>query len=256
MIHCNKLKNIPTRVNIIGVPISVVNMESCISFLFSNWDAVHGNYVCVSNVHTTVMAHDDPQYYKVQAESLLSVPDGKPLSVIGRKKFPQMNRVTGPDLMRRLFEESKEKKIRHYFYGTTQENLNALLEYLKVNYPQLSIVGCEPSLFRPLTIQEETELCDRINESKADFVWVALGAPRQEKFCAKLSKNTNAVWIAVGGAFNVISGVIPRAPQWMQDHSLEWLYRWSKEPKRLFKRYAETNSKFIFYLIKEKVEKR
>ena len=123
-------------------------------------------------------------------------------------------------------------------------------------YPQLSIVGCEPSLFRPLTIQEETELCDRINESKADFVWVALGAPRQEKFCAKLSKNTNAVWIAVGGAFNVISGVIPRAPQWMQDHSLEWLYRWSKEPKRLFKRYAETNSKFIFYLIKEKVEKR
>ena len=150
------------------------------------------------------------------------------------------------------FRALQSRKI----YGTTQENLNALLEYLKVNYPQLSIVGCEPSLFRPLTIQEETELCDRINESKADFVWVALGAPRQEKFCAKLSKNTNAVWIAVGGAFNVISGVIPRAPQWMQDHSLEWLYRWSKEPKRLFKRYAETNSKFIFYLIKEKVEKR
>ena len=151
---------------------------------------------------------------------------------------------------------TEKSDARHYFYGTTQENLNALLEYLKVNYPQLSIVGCEPSLFRPLTIQEETELCDRINESKADFVWVALGAPRQEKFCAKLSKNTNAVWIAVGGAFNVISGVIPRAPQWMQDHSLEWLYRWSKEPKRLFKRYVETNSKFVFYLIREKVEKK
>ena len=70
---------------------------------------------------------------------------------------------------------------------------------------------------------------------------------------AKIQK---AVWIAVGGAFNVISGVIPRAPQWMQDHSLEWLYRWSKEPKRLFKRYVETNSKFVFYLIREKVEKK
>ena len=111
MIHCNKLKNIPTRVNIIGVPISVVNMESCISFLFSNWDAVHGNYVCVSNVHTTVMAHDDPQYYKVQAESLLSVPDGKPLSVIGKKKFPQMNRVTGPDLMRGFLKSRKKRKF-------------------------------------------------------------------------------------------------------------------------------------------------
>ena len=106
-------------------------------------------------------------------------------------------------------------------------------------------------MFRPLTTQEETELCDRINESKADFVWVALGAPRQEKFCAKLSKKTNAVWIAVGGAFNVISGVIPRAPQWMQDHGLEWFYRFMKEPRRLFKRYFVTNSKFIWYLFRD-----
>ena len=136
MIHCNKLKNIPTRVNIIGVPISVVNMESCISFLFSNWDAVHGNYVCVSNVHTTVMAHDDPQYYKVQSESLLSVPDGKPLSVIGKKKFPQMNRVTGPDLMRRLFEESKEKKIRHYFYGFLKKS-KTIIRGLKLSVVSL-----------------------------------------------------------------------------------------------------------------------
>ena len=185
------------------------------------------------------------------------MPDGKPLSSVGvRRGYSEMGRVTGPDFMEQVIAATEKSDARHYFYGTTQKNLNALLEYLKANYPQLSIVGCEPSLFRPLTIQEETELCDRINESKADFVWVALGAPRQEKFCAKLSKNTKAVWIAVGGAFNVISGVIPRAPQWMQDHSLEWLYRWSKEPKRLFKRYVETNSKFVFYLIREKVEKK
>ena len=228
MIHCNKLKNIPTRVNIIGVPISVVNMESCISFLFSNWDAVHGNYVCVSNVHTTVMAHDDPQYYKVQAESLLSVPDGKPLSVIGRKKFPQMNRVTGPDLMRRLFEESKEKKIRHYFYGTTQENINALLEKIKKEYPWVEVVGYEPSVFRPLSEEEENALMARINQTNPDIVWVALGAPRQEEFC-----------------FNVVSGVIDEAPQWMQDISMEWFYRFIKEPKRLFKRYFTTNSRFL-----------
>ena len=187
----------------------------------------------------------------------MTLPDGKPLSSVGvRRGYSEMGRVTGPDFMEQVIAATEKSDARHYFYGTTQENLNALLEYLKVNYPQLSIVGCEPSLFRPLTIQEETGLCDRINESKADFVWIALGAPRQETFCAKLSKKTNAVWIAVGGAFNVISGVIPRAPQWMQDHSLEWLYRWSKEPKRLFKRYVETNSKFVFYLIREKVEKK
>ena len=89
MIHCNKLKNIPTRVNIIGVPISVVNMESCISFLFSNWDAVHGNYVCVSNVHTTVMAFRDAEYRKVQNGSAMNLPDGKPLSIVCRMRGHQ-----------------------------------------------------------------------------------------------------------------------------------------------------------------------
>ena len=76
MINQELLNNIPQRVNIIGVPISAVNMNSCIDFIFSNWDSVHGNYICVSNVHTTVMAHDNQEYYKVQSSSLLSIPDG------------------------------------------------------------------------------------------------------------------------------------------------------------------------------------
>lgn len=242
---------------ILGVEISAVNKETAIQYLLENMDKARGKYICACNVHTTVTAHENLDYQAVQNNSFMTLPDGKPLSSVGvRRGYSEMGRVTGPDFMEQVIAATEKSDARHYFYGTTQKNLNALLEYLKANYPQLSIVGCEPSLFRPLTIQEETELCDRINESKADFVWVALGAPRQEKFCAKLSKNTKAVWIAVGGAFNVISGVIPRAPQWMQDHSLEWLYRWSKEPKRLFKRYVETNSKFVFYLIREKVEKK
>ena len=139
----------------------------------------------------------------VQNNSFMTLPDGKPLSSVGvRRGYSEMGRVTGPDFMEQVIAATEKSDARHYFYGTTQKNLNALLEYLKANYPQLSIVGCEPSLFRPLTVQEETALCDRINESKADFVWVALGAPRQEKFCAKLSKNTKAVWIAVGGAWS------------------------------------------------------
>lgn len=245
MINYDKLKNVPERVDIIGVPISAVNMESCVSFLLSNWEAAHGNYICVSNVHTTVMAHDDPEYYKVQAESLLSIPDGKPLSVIGRKQFPQMDRVTGPDLMRRLFEESKSKKIRHYFYGTTSENLDALIQKIKTDYPWVEVAGYEPSVFRPLSISEEKKLVERINKTQPDIVWVALGAPRQEKFCHKMQGKIDGLMIGVGGAFNVVSGVIDEAPQWMQDISMEWFYRFMKEPKRLFKRYITTNSRFL-----------
>lgn len=252
MINREQLHSIPQRVNIIGVPISAVNMKSCLDFIFDNWDAVHGNYICVSNVHTTVMAHDNPDYYEVQSRSLLSIPDGKPLSVIGRKQYPEMDRITGPDLMREIFEISKSKDMRHYFYGTTQENLDALLKKIKKDYPWVNVVGSEPSVFRPMSEEEENGLADRINSTNPDFVWVALGAPRQEEFCYRNEGKIKGLMVGVGGAFNVISGVIDEAPRWMQDIGLEWFFRFMKEPKRLFKRYLVTNSKFLVSLIKEK----
>ena len=255
MINQKLLKNLPPRVNIIGVPISLITMRSCTDFLFDNWGALHGNYICVSNVHTTVMAHDNQNYFKVQANSLLSIPDGKPLSVIGRKQYSEMNRITGPDLMREIFEKSKNKNIRHYFYGTTQENLNCLLEKVKNDYPWVNVVGYEPSIFRPMSLEEEGALAERINVTNPDFVWVALGAPRQEEFCARNEGKIHGLMIGVGGAFNVVSGVIDEAPQWMQNISMEWFYRLIKEPKRLFKRYFFTNIKFIKYLMFEKIKK-
>ena len=240
------------RVSIIGVPISAVNMESCVANIFEDFDKTKGKYICVSNVHTTVMAHDDPTYYKVQSESFMSVPDGKPLSIVGRRQYPQMDRVTGPDLMRRIFEESKTRKIRHFFYGNNKENLEKLISVLKRKWPWLEICGYEPSVFRDMSKEEENELAARINETGPDFVWVALGAPRQEFFCSRMEGNINGLMIGVGGAFNVLAGIVPEAPMWMQKLSLEWFYRLIQEPKRLIKRYAVTNTKFLWYLITKK----
>lgn len=239
------------RVEVIGVPISAVNMESCVRYIFTHWPQAKGNYICVSNVHTTVVAHDDSTYFEVQKNSFLSVPDGKPLSVIGKKEFPEMDRVTGPDLMRKIFELSKEKKLCHFFYGNTKANLNLLLSRLKQDYPWLEIVGSEPSVFRDMTQEEEQQLVDCINVAKPDFVWVALGAPRQEFFCARMKGRIHGLLVGVGGAFNVLAGVVPEAPQWMQKCSMEWLYRLMMEPRRLFKRYLVTNTKFLWYLVKE-----
>ena len=241
------------RVNIIGVPISAVNMNACLSNIFEDFNSIRGKYICVSNVHTTVMAHDDSDYLKVQTNSFMSLPDGKPLSVVGRKQFPQMDRVTGPDLMRRIFEESKTRELRHYFYGNVEENLEKLVVILKEEYPWIKVAGYEPSVFRPLSAEEEKSLCERINESKADFIWIGLGAPKQEKFCYELKDKVNGLMIGVGGAFNVLAGIVPEAPLWMQKMSLEWLYRLIQEPKRLFKRYAVTNTKFIYYLLRERI---
>lgn len=243
----NESNNSLKRVNIIGVPISAVNMDSCVDNIFSDFETARGKYICVSNAHTTVMAHDDPNYWKVQAESFMSVPDGKPLSVVGKKQCPEMDRVTGPDLMRRIFEESKERHLRHYFYGNSQANLEKMLEALKREWPWLEICGYEPSVFRDMSEKEESELAERINATNPDFVWIALGAPRQEMFCYRMVNRINGLMVGVGGAFNVLAGIVPEAPQWMQKLSLEWFYRFLQEPKRLFKRYALTNTKFIWY---------
>ena len=103
-----------------------------------------------------------------------------------------------------------------------------------------------------MSSEEEEELAQRINSTNPDFVWVALGAPRQELFCNRNVSRINGLMIGVGGAFNILSGLIPEAPQWMQRLSLEWFYRFLQEPKRLFKRYTVTNFKFIWYLISKK----
>lgn len=222
-------------------------MGDCLSVISERLDDMRGRYVCVSNAHTCVMAHDNPSYWNVQAESVMSVPDGKPLSVIGRKIVPTMGRVTGPDLMREVFLRSEVTGWKHYLYGDTPEHLAALQRALSIDYPQASVVGAEPSVFRPLSEEEKCELAKRVNASRADFMWVAIGAPRQEVLCHDLNGRVDALMIGVGGAFNVLAGVVPEAPQWMQRASLEWLYRLIQEPRRLFKRYLVTNTKFILY---------
>lgn len=245
------------RINIIGVKVSATNIEEVTELLQNNFKTACGNYICVSNVHTTVYAHEHPDYRDIQNNSFLSLPDGKPLSVIGKKRgLKKMERITGPEFLEEILRLSETTKWSHYFYGNTKENLDTLIQYLKRTYPFLNIAGYEPSLFRNLSMEEEKELVDRINLSKADFVWIGLGAPRQEIFCQKFSDKTESLWVGVGGAFNVLPGIIPRAPEWMQKYCLEWLYRLLKEPRRLFKRYFITNSKFILYLIKDGVIKK
>lgn len=238
------------RVNILGVPISVVNMEKTLSLLTSCLAEAKQGYVCVSNVHTTVMAYDDMNYRQVQAESFLTLPDGKPLSIIGQRRgYSEMEQVRGVELMQRLFSEPACRSYRHYFYGNTSENLHMLLQSLRTDYPDLCIAGAEPSVFHELSDDECAALANRVREAQTDFLWVGLGAPRQEFLCARLKGSTGAVPIGVGGAFNVLAHIVPDAPIWMRKLSLEWLYRLLKEPKRLLKRYIVTNAKFLWLTI-------
>lgn len=237
---------IPTC-NIMGVNIAAINMEWLVKYLSENLVDIKGDYICVSNVHTTVTAYEDPDYLKVQNGGLMAIPDGGPLSTVGQKRgYKNMARTTGPSLMGEIFKISAEKGYRHYFYGSKEETLEILKQKLEEKYPGIQIAGMYSPPFRPLTEDEDKEVVERINETKPDFVWIGLGAPKQEKWMAEHQGKIDGVMLGVGAGFDYYAENIKRAPMWMQKSNLEWVYRLMQDPKRLFKRYLHTNTKFIW----------
>ena len=148
--------------------------------------------------------------------------------------------------MGEIFEISAKKGYRHYFYGSKEETLELLYQKLTNNYPGIQIAGMYSPPFRPLTEEEDKAIMERINETKPDFVWVGLGAPKQEKWMAAHQGCVDGLMIGVGAGFDYHAGNIERAPEWMQKSNLEWVYRLLQDPKRLFGRYWHTNTKFIW----------
>ena len=215
-IHKVDQSEIPTC-NILGVNIAAIDMEWLLGYLDNNIYTLSGDYICVSNVHTTVTAYEDEEYRKIQNGAIMAIPDGGPLSSVG-----------------------------HFFYGSTDKTLEKLYSVLKETYPGIKIVGMYSPPFRPMTAEEDKVIVKRINETKPDFVWVGLGAPKQEKWMAVHQGYVNGLMIGVGAGFDYHAGNIERAPEWMQKSNLEWAYRLLQDPKRLFGRYWHTNTKFIW----------
>ncbi len=231
--------------NILGTNIAVTNMQETVKFLEEKLEELRGSYICVSNVHTTIMAYEDEEYRVVQNSAAAALPDGKPLSSYSRKHgFPEAERVTGPDLMGEMF--ARDNGLRHYFYGGSPETIAVLEKKLKEKYPTLQIAGMVSPPYRMLSEEEDAADIAAMNDAKADIIWVGLGAPKQEKWMYRHRDKVNGVMIGVGAGFDYHAGTIRRAPMWMQKASLEWLYRLLQDPKRLFGRYMRTNFKYLW----------
>ena len=179
--------------------------------------------------------------------------DGQPLVWLSKLLgFKESERVAGPDLMQELCRLSPEKGYRHFFYGGAEGIPERLKTMFEETYPGIKIVGTFSPPFRPLTREEDENVVKLINDSKPDFLWVGLGAPKQEQWIADhLDRIQAPVQVGVGAAFDFFTGNVLRAPVWMQRAGLEWLFRLLKEPRRLWKRYFIYNTMFLFCLIPE-----
>ncbi len=232
----------------VGVPLAVTDYERALDWIDAAVAADAREYVCVAAVHTVMESRDDAALRDAVAGAAFTVPDGQPLAWALRKLGHDIDsRVYGPELMARACACAAETGQRHYLYGgRDQSALFRLTLRLRQRFPGLRIVGGWSPPFRALSEQELDEIAADINRARPDVVWVGIGVPKQEKWMAAMRDRLDApVLVGVGAAFDFHAGLIPQAPGWMQRNGLEWLYRLKQEPRRLWKRYARHNPRFV-----------
>ena len=157
---------------ILGVNIAITNMQEAVELIVTQIEELRGEFICLSNVHTTVMANSNAEYRKIQNSAFLALPDGSPLSLVQRLRgYKTAEQVPGPDIMPALWKATKNTEITHYFYGSTPKTIEKLEKKLKDQYPNTGIAGMESPPFRALTPEEDEETIRRINESGASIVW-------------------------------------------------------------------------------------
>lgn len=233
---------------IMGVNVANVNMDTLIPKLQQLIRTAKGEYVCATNVHTIVTAYHDPHYLAAQNSSILTFPDGAPVAKVAKNRgYNGIARTAGPDVMEEIFRISVKNGYRHFFYGSTPETLANLSVKLKERYPGINIVGMISPPFGAISTWEDKPFIDRINAAKPDIVWVGLGAPKQELWMYEHRGKIQSLMIGVGAGFDFHAGTVRRAPQWMQRHGLELLYRLFSDPKRLAKRYFSTIPCYIWH---------
>lgn len=243
------------RVNILGVGVSNLNMPTAIAQTEALLDEGGSGYVCVTGVHGIIEAQGDDRFREILNRSFLTTPDGMPTVWLGRMHgFKTMDRVYGPDYMLGVCERSVVKGYRHFLYGGKEGVAEELRAELLRRFPGIRIVGTYTPPFRALNAEEEKELASQLEMAQADVLWCGLSTPKQERFMAQYAgKLPVKLLVGVGAAFDLLSGNLAEAPDWMKRNGLQWLYRLVKEPKRLWRRYLLNNPRFVFLVCLQKI---
>jgi N-acetylglucosaminyldiphosphoundecaprenol N-acetyl-beta-D-mannosaminyltransferase len=238
----------PPSVPLLGIPLALIDYDETMEWIDAMVARGERGYVCVAAVHTVMVCREDPDLREAVLKSSLTVPDGQPLvwamNLLGHQLS---SRVYGPELMARYCERSARTGTRMFLYGgRNQGALVQLALNLRRRYSGIRIVGGYAPPYRDLDPEERQAVAHEINRSGADVVWVGIGVPKQEKWMAQMRGALNApVLIGVGAAFDFHAGLVPQAPNRLQALGLEWAYRLAHEPRRLWRRYARYNPRFL-----------
>ena len=228
------------RVDAVQIPEVVARMEDWIA------RRERCQYIAVTGMHGVTEAQHDSEFKTILNSAGLVVPDGMPLVWIGRRhRFDMPRRVYGPELFATFCEQTASKGYRHFFYGGAPGVAEDLASQFASRFSGVVVAGTYSPAFRKLTPEEDRKIIHAIEGAQADIVWVGLSTPKQERWMFEHRDRLNVpVLVGVGAAFDFHTGRVTQAPAWMGDHGLEWLFRLSVEPRRLWRRYLVYGAEF------------
>lgn len=234
------------REPVLGVLVDVLDWDTAVERICTWAQGHESRYVSICDAHSIVRASRDGTHGRHIAHADMVTPDGWPVAAMLRRLgHPQQQRINGPDLMTRLLVEAEARGLGVYVYGTTDGTLQALQSALVRAFPRLRLVGLHSPPFRPLSPDEDAADVARINASGAHLVMTGLGCPKEDRWMFEHRGRVHAVMLGIGAGIDFHAGTVTRAPAWMRDHGLEWLFRLTQEPRRLWKRYLVHNTLFV-----------
>jgi len=245
--------NFPSA-NVLGVKLAVTNYGEVVAWMEETVRSGRQATLSPAAVNLVISAREDPAVREAVARLTVVVPDGQPLvwalRLLGHRRA---TRVYGPELMARFLARAAALQLPQFLYGgRSEEGLAALRERLQARFPGLPIAGAYCPPFRPLTAAERERVIAEINESGAAVVWVGIGQPKQELWMADLRQHLTAPLLCgVGAAFDFHAGLVPQAPAFLGAAGLEWAWRLAHEPRRLWRRYARQNPRFVAAFAKQ-----
>lgn len=243
---------LPKR-RVLSADISIGSESEFVEEIFRLAQERQGHYVTFTNVHMLMEADKDPAFAQVVNKAAIASPDGSPVALYIKRFYGiDQPRLPGMDLVPLLLAEAERRGKAVYFYGSTEDVLAAIREKIALEHPTLRLAGTYSPPFRMLSNAEKAEIVTMINQADPDLVFVALGCPRQEKWMAEHQGMLGACMLGVGQAFLTYAGLEKRLPPILRKLPVEWIYRLMLEPRRLFKRYLFTNSRFL-YLVGKRV---
>jgi N-acetylglucosaminyldiphosphoundecaprenol N-acetyl-beta-D-mannosaminyltransferase len=238
----------PPTAEILGVPLAVSDYDGVLDWMQAMIAAGVPGYLTAAAVNLVMCAHEDAEARDAVLGATLAVPDGQPLVwALRALGHTGATRVYGPDLMAHFCSRAAVAGTPMYLYGgRSPEALRLLERRLRERFAGIELVGGFSPPFRELTSEEEAQVARAIETSGAQVVWVGTGQPKQEKWMLRMRPRLSApLLVGVGAAFDFHAGLISQAPPWMQRNGLEWTYRLSREPRRLWRRYARGNPRFL-----------